>query len=314
MIEKPSPNDVGSDNPLTSPETNAYPDTTQLIAGNRESIAHNWLLAQAKRTAPGEWPGNTAPMLASVWNRSETTASPEIRPKALLLVGRSGFIPSCNILALVHQFPDLVVWHANTLAAPLSDTVSPPAVMLVDEAYLATLTTAEEALMEVAGDRIVAVIDEAVPARYTTVNRLLSQNLIRGVLPMNLRLEVWLLAVNLFVMGGEFVPASLLNSQLRAAKKKEVRESSLTSVKADIGSLTERELQVLEMVSAGSSNRTIALRFSLSEHTIKVHVHNIIRKLNASNRTAAAATYLEAIRAAAGPAKVSGKAIHGVPA
>lgn len=252
-------------------------------------------------------------MLASVWGKSEPTMSAEMHPKPLLLVGRSGFIPSCNVQALVHQFPDHAVCHAITLAAPLLDPV-PPAVMLVDEAYLSTLTAAEEALMETAGDRIVAVVDEAVPAQSTTVHRLLSQNLIRGVLPMNLRLEVWLLAVNLFVMGGEFVPASLLRTQLRAANKKETPQNTLSPVKADIDSLTERELQVLEMVSAGSSNRTIALRFSLSEHTIKAHVHNIIRKLNASNRTAAAATYLEAMRAAAGAAKVSGKATYGVPA
>jgi DNA-binding NarL/FixJ family response regulator len=56
--------------------------------------------------------------------------------------------------------------------------------------------------------------------------------------------------------------------------------------------LTEREHQVLEMVSHGYQNKMIAAKFSLSEHTVKVHIHNIIKKLGAQNRTAAAAIFL----------------------
>ena len=59
--------------------------------------------------------------------------------------------------------------------------------------------------------------------------------------------------------------------------------------------LTEREIQVLEMVSHGCQNKLIAAQFNLSEHTIKVHLHNIIKKLGARNRTAAAAIFLERV-------------------
>ena len=38
--------------------------------------------------------------------------------------------------------------------------------------------------------------------------------------------------------------------------------------------LTAREMQVLEMVSCGLQNKSIAAKFALSEHTVKIHLHN----------------------------------------
>jgi DNA-binding NarL/FixJ family response regulator len=57
---------------------------------------------------------------------------------------------------------------------------------------------------------------------------------------------------------------------------------------ADHG-LTARELQVLQLVAAGRSNREIAAELFLSEHTVARHLQNIFAKLRVSSRTAAAA-------------------------
>jgi predicted ATPase/DNA-binding CsgD family transcriptional regulator len=53
--------------------------------------------------------------------------------------------------------------------------------------------------------------------------------------------------------------------------------------------LTPRELQVLSLVASGESNRTIAQELFISEKTASVHVSNILAKLGARSRTAAAA-------------------------
>jgi predicted ATPase/class 3 adenylate cyclase/DNA-binding CsgD family transcriptional regulator len=53
--------------------------------------------------------------------------------------------------------------------------------------------------------------------------------------------------------------------------------------------LTPRELEVLKLVAQGLSNPDIAQRLVLSEHTVRRHLVNILRKLNLSSRTAAAA-------------------------
>jgi DNA-binding CsgD family transcriptional regulator len=53
--------------------------------------------------------------------------------------------------------------------------------------------------------------------------------------------------------------------------------------------LTRRELQVLRLVSTGSSNAAIAAELSLSQRTVERHLSNIFTKLDLKSRTAAAA-------------------------
>lgn len=51
--------------------------------------------------------------------------------------------------------------------------------------------------------------------------------------------------------------------------------------------LTARELDVLEQMAAGLSNRHIAQVLGISEHTVKFHVSAILAKLGVSSRSAA---------------------------
>ena len=52
-------------------------------------------------------------------------------------------------------------------------------------------------------------------------------------------------------------------------------------------SLTSRELEVLQMLATGLSNKEIAARLKISEHTVKFHVASILGKLGAGSRTEA---------------------------
>ncbi len=51
--------------------------------------------------------------------------------------------------------------------------------------------------------------------------------------------------------------------------------------------LTERELSVLRLVASGLSNRGIGAQLYLSETTVKFHVRNLMRKLDAASRAEA---------------------------
>lgn len=59
------------------------------------------------------------------------------------------------------------------------------------------------------------------------------------------------------------------------------------------GELTARELQVVQLLAEGLSNKLIADRLGISDHTAKFHVNGVMAKLGASTRTEAV---VEAVR------------------
>jgi two-component system, NarL family, nitrate/nitrite response regulator NarL len=66
------------------------------------------------------------------------------------------------------------------------------------------------------------------------------------------------------------------------------REQSAITENA-LTALTERERQIMRLVSEGLSNKEIGRRLNIADGTIKVHLHNIFQKLEISNRTVLAA-------------------------
>lgn len=55
-----------------------------------------------------------------------------------------------------------------------------------------------------------------------------------------------------------------------------------------IQSLTKREMDILRNVALGMYNKEIALKFEISERTVKNHLSNIFKKISVSDRTQAA--------------------------
>lgn len=72
---------------------------------------------------------------------------------------------------------------------------------------------------------------------------------------------------------------TLINPQLR---------DTPTSLHEElIDPLTDRELEVLQLLAKGRSNKEIALALGISTHTVKFHISGIYNKLGATNRTEA---------------------------
>ena len=69
--------------------------------------------------------------------------------------------------------------------------------------------------------------------------------------------------------------------------------SSRTELTDPFADLTERELDVLQEVARGLSNKQIASQLHISEETVKVHIRNLLRKLDVRSRVAATVLYLE---------------------
>lgn len=71
------------------------------------------------------------------------------------------------------------------------------------------------------------------------------------------------------------------------------RKMSRATFRAQHSNLTQREFEVLKLVVDGKSNHQIATELTISEHTAKAHVCNIIQKLVVDDRTQAAVKALK---------------------
>ena len=72
---------------------------------------------------------------------------------------------------------------------------------------------------------------------------------------------------------------------IRASRPGEAGATTDASEKALAG-LTERECQIVKLVSAGLPNKEVGRQLNLTAGTVKVHLHNIFSKLAINNRTA----------------------------
>ena len=81
---------------------------------------------------------------------------------------------------------------------------------------------------------------------------------------------------------------SLISPDLAARLLDEFAVMSIRDEKDDQPRLTERELEVLGLVSRGLSNRLVAEKLFISENTVKNHIRNILEKLQLHSRTEAA--------------------------
>lgn len=71
----------------------------------------------------------------------------------------------------------------------------------------------------------------------------------------------------------------------------EVLQADSDEIKPDArlphGILTAREIEILQLVAAGSKNSDVAARLWITEQTVKFHLRNIYRKIEVANRTEA---------------------------
>lgn len=94
------------------------------------------------------------------------------------------------------------------------------------------------------------------------------------------------LALRLISEGEKIYPSNLANVMMeRFQYMSSIAMSDSTFENIE---LSQREQQILGCLASGDSNKRIAIRLSISEATVKVHVKSILRKIKVDNRTQAA--------------------------
>lgn len=112
-----------------------------------------------------------------------------------------------------------------------------------------------------------------------------------GVIPKDVALEMLVQSLRQVAIGQKLLPLPSCN-KVAPLERATIAESVLTA-------MTDRERQIVSLVSEGLSNKEIGRRLNIADGTIKVHLHHIYQKLEISNRTLLAALVLSSEGSAA---------------
>ncbi len=139
----------------------------------------------------------------------------------------------------------------------------------------------------------------------TTVVRRLLELGVLGFIPKAYSAEVMLSAVRLVLAGGVYVPPMMLATLpawVAAGAAEVERAAPMAAASASTAPqaapstheldrlrhvLTERQVEVLRLLSQGKPNKLIGRSLNISEGTVKIHLAAIFRALNVRNRTEA---------------------------
>ena len=103
-----------------------------------------------------------------------------------------------------------------------------------------------------------------------------------GVILKDVAPEILLQSLRQVADGQRLLPLLSFDETPRLRMKSAISENALTV-------LTDRERQIMRLVSEGLSNKAIGRRLNIADGTIKQHLHHIYQKLEIDNRTVLAA-------------------------
>lgn len=207
--------------------------------------------------------------------------------KLVVIIGQQEFIRGC-LDSWVKKFCE------EFELASIADVADPVSTAILDQATVAVFYATGTALADSWLDQqviwlranrpnisIVAIIE---PDIAQPIANLVNRLRLHGYIPTSNSMEVAAAVLRLVAAGGTYIPYA----RNEDATPVVIDQMHRTSKSIRIARLTPRECGVLELLELGMSNKIIAYRLSLSQSTVKAHVHNIIAKLKVHNRTEAA--------------------------
>ena len=105
-----------------------------------------------------------------------------------------------------------------------------------------------------------------------------------GYLIKDISVDALLQSLRLVMLGEKVFPTHLAALLVNGMASTAPTRISTTNAHG----LSEREVQILQCLVQGDSNKMIANRLNITEATVKVHMKSLLRKIDASNRTQAA--------------------------
>ncbi|HUG77012.1 MAG TPA: response regulator [Burkholderiales bacterium] len=115
----------------------------------------------------------------------------------------------------------------------------------------------------------------------------------QGYLLKDIEPEELVPALEAALHGNNVVARELVGTLARLVRGNTGREPAALRPAAPFAELTPRELEILECIADGSSNKMIARALDITDGTVKLHVKAILRKLGMRSRVEAAVSAVE---------------------
>lgn len=218
------------------------------------------------------------------------------RHRTLLFVGDGHGIPDRLRYAIERDLQLVTIEQCNSVAEIEPSYRDTLALVLIGPSQVEQVEAQGSAMLRFHPLAMVAVMTTSGTMDVNLVRQLQTSSIIRGVLPMQMKLDVLIPILAVMMRGGEYYPRDLVHISPALAREPEAVIPLLPMLRPsakNLGFLTKREHQILALVAKGLQNKSIAADLHLSEHTVKIHLHNIITKLGTHNRTEAAAMFLD---------------------
>jgi DNA-binding NarL/FixJ family response regulator len=218
----------------------------------------------------------------------------------LLVVANADLFSECLVEALGKKFPVCEIVSLVGVGGIKETYAGAVKLVLLYHLAGAELQETLQSVREKHPEASIALVIDAIDMLESYLSQLVETRIIDGVLPLNLRLDVFMATVDLLIKGGEHFPSALLSRLTPAQMDKTLyqarsvvanRADALAARKGEFCALTTREVQILDLLCKGTQNKIIAGKLNLSENTVKVHVRNIYKKMNVRNRTEAASRF-----------------------
>jgi len=185
--------------------------------------------------------------------------------------------------ALEAFFDDVIICEASTIDESLAclNNHTSDIVLLTMETAGGEISHVLSRLQENAFNTPIVVVGEA--DNFETVQEAFQFG-VRGFLDRSSSKNVMIAAIQLVLAGGQYFPPEIQFKLLgEGAGNSQVSQSDEGKEKY----LTRRQLEVLRRVALGKSNKMIAQDLGIAPGTVKVHISNLMRDLQAKNRTQA---------------------------
>jgi len=142
---------------------------------------------------------------------------------------------------------------------------------------LATIAKLREAAPK---SRIVVLVSDTLRG---LVSDCLDNSCVDSLLHRDMAADALIRSLSLIMDGAWIIPTRVAKLLMSAANS----ESGLSANRMNHG-LSDREMEILHCLVNGDPNKVIARALSITEATVKVHLKNLLKKINVTNRTQAA--------------------------